>query len=74
MTRRPLGSVVFYLHGFVSSPHAGKAQLLGERLAPLGMTLHAPDFNEPAFETLTVTRMIGQVEDAMAACRRGRWS
>ena len=62
---------VFYLHGFVSSPRAGKAQLLGERLAAHGIALHAPDFNEPAFETLTTTRMIGQVEAAMAAVPPG---
>jgi pimeloyl-ACP methyl ester carboxylesterase len=62
---------VFYLHGFVSSPRAGKARLLGERLAAHGLTLHTPDFNEPAFETLTTTRMIGQVERAMAALPPG---
>ena len=62
---------VFYLHGFVSSPHAGKAQLLGERLAAQGIALHAPDFNEPAFETLTTSRMIGQVEAAIDAVPPG---
>ena len=62
---------VFYLHGFVSSPRAGKALYLAERLAAAGLTLHAPDFNEPAFETLTTTRMIGQVEAAMAALPPG---
>ena len=35
------------------------------------MTLHAPDFNEPAFETLTTSRMIGQVETAMDALPPG---
>ncbi|MEO5819257.1 MAG: YqiA/YcfP family alpha/beta fold hydrolase [Vicinamibacteraceae bacterium] len=62
---------VFYLHGFASSPRAGKALYLAERLAAAGLTLHAPDFNEPAFETLTATRMIGQVETAMAALPPG---
>jgi pimeloyl-ACP methyl ester carboxylesterase len=62
---------VFYLHGFASSPHGGKAQLLAERFAPLGVTLHAPDLNEPDFETLTATRMIGQVEAALAALPPG---
>jgi pimeloyl-ACP methyl ester carboxylesterase len=57
---------VFYLHGFASTPLGGKAQLLAAWLAARGITLHAPDLNEPAFETLTATRMIGQVEAAIA--------
>ena len=61
----------FYLHGFASSPRAGKALYLAERLATAGLTLHAPDFNQPAFETLTTTRMIGQVEAEMAALPPG---
>jgi len=56
---------VFYLHGFASSPASGKAAGLAARLASHGLTLHCPDFNEPDFATLTVTRMIGQVEDAI---------
>jgi len=62
---------VFYLHGFASSPVGGKAQLFAERLAAHGLTLHAPDLNEPAFETLTTTRMIAQVEAAVAALPPG---
>ena len=62
---------VFYLHGFASSPRACKALYLAERLAAAGLTLHAPDFNQPAFETLTTTRMIGQVEAEMAALPPG---
>lgn len=67
----PVPWQAFYLHGFVSSPQAGKAQLLGARLAAHGITLHAPDFNEPAFETLTTSRMIGQVEAAIDAAPPG---
>lgn len=59
---------IFYLHGFASSARSSKARFLAERLAPLGLPLHCPDFNEPDFSTLTVTRMIDQVEAAMAAC------
>jgi uncharacterized protein len=62
---------VFYLHGFASSPVGGKGQLLAERFAAQGVTLHAPDLNEPAFETLTTTRMIEQVEAAIAALPPG---
>jgi pimeloyl-ACP methyl ester carboxylesterase len=56
---------VFYLHGFASSPASGKAAGFAARLAAHGLTLHCPDFNEPEFASLTVTRMIGQVEDAI---------
>lgn len=52
---------VFYLHGFASSARSSKAGFFAERLAPFGITLEAPDFNEPDFFTLTVSRMIDQV-------------
>ncbi len=58
---------VFYLHGFASSAKSTKARVFAERLATFGLPLHCPDFNEPDFSTMTVTRMIGQVEDAIAA-------
>lgn len=51
---------VLYLHGFASSPSSAKAALLGDRLAPFGIALRAPDFNKPDFATLTVTRMLEQ--------------
>ena len=56
---------VFYLHGFVSSPRSTKAAWLAERLRPFGVALHCPDFNAPDFATLTTSRMIGQVEEAI---------
>jgi len=56
---------VFYLHGFASSPQSSKAGFFAERLAGRGLTLRAPDFNEPDFSTLTVTRMVRQVRDAI---------
>ena len=52
----------FYLHGFASSPRSSKALFLAERLAAHGVTLHCPDFNEPDFSTLTVSRMLQQLE------------
>jgi uncharacterized protein len=57
---------VFYLHGFASSPQSGKGAFLAARLAPHGVSLHAPDLNAPDFSTLTTTRMITQVRRAIA--------
>jgi pimeloyl-ACP methyl ester carboxylesterase len=62
---------VFYLHGFASSARSSKARFLGERLAAAGLPLHCPDFNEPDFSTLTVTRMLDQVDAAIAALPAG---
>ncbi len=54
-------SRIFYLHGFASSPRSTKGRYLDERLREHGLTLHAPDFNEPSFATLTMTRMLDQL-------------
>jgi uncharacterized protein len=56
---------LFYLHGFASSPGSTKAKFFERHLAPYGVTLHCPDLNAPDFETLTITRMVGQVERAI---------
>ena len=58
---------IYYLHGFASGATSTKARWLAERLAPLGIELRCPDFNLPDFSTLTVTRMIADVERWMAA-------
>ncbi len=52
---------LFYLHGFASSARSSKAAFLATRLREHGVELHAPDFNEPDFSTLTITRMVEQV-------------
>jgi pimeloyl-ACP methyl ester carboxylesterase len=57
----------FYLHGFASSGQSTKAQFLAERLAPLGTKLHCPDFNQPDFSTLTISRMLQQLEKRIAS-------
>jgi uncharacterized protein len=62
---------VFYLHGFASSARSSKARFFAERLANIGLPLHLPDFNEPDFSTLTVTRMLDQVDAAIAALPPG---
>jgi pimeloyl-ACP methyl ester carboxylesterase len=58
---------VFYLHGFASSAKSTKASYLADRLGGLGVPLRCPDFNEPAFETLTFTRMLEQLDREIAA-------
>jgi uncharacterized protein len=52
---------VFYLHGFASSPRSTKVGYFTERLHEHGVELRSPDFNEPAFETLTIGRMVEQL-------------
>src|SRR3989442_11728630 len=53
---------IFCLHGFASSPMSTKAQFFGERLAARGLKLQCPDFNQPVFSTMTVSRMLQQTE------------
>jgi pimeloyl-ACP methyl ester carboxylesterase len=62
---------IFYLHGFASSARSSKARYFGERLAAYGVPLHCPDFNEPDFSTLTITRMLDQVDAAIDALPPG---
>ena len=62
---------VFYLHGFASSARSTKAGYLAERLQPFGVPLHCPDFNLPDFTTLTMTRMLAQLDDEVAALPPG---
>ena len=58
---------VFYLHGFVSSPRSTKVQYFLQVLAEYGIELQCPDFNEPDFRTMTMTRMLDQLEARLAA-------
>ena len=52
---------VLYLHGFASSAQSSKARFFREKLGAHGVEVVTPDFNEPDFSTLTVTRMLAQV-------------
>jgi uncharacterized protein len=54
---------VLYLHGFASSSRSSKASFFASKLADCGIELQTPDFNEPDFPGLTITRMLGQVAD-----------
>jgi uncharacterized protein len=58
---------VLYLHGFASSPQSSKATFLSQKFAERGIRVIVPDLNEPDFSTLTVTRMLQQVEKALAS-------
>jgi pimeloyl-ACP methyl ester carboxylesterase len=55
-----------YLHGFASSSKSTKAGYFADCLRSCGVELECPDFNEPDFQTMTMTRMLGQLEAAIA--------
>jgi pimeloyl-ACP methyl ester carboxylesterase len=58
---------VIYLHGFASSPQSSKAMRFARELAARGVGFSCPDLNLPAFETLTITRMLDDSARAIAA-------
>jgi len=55
-----------YLHGFASSARSSKAAYLAGRARAEGLLFHAPDLNDPDFETLTISRMIDQTRRRLA--------
>ena len=65
MTSAP-GPRVIYLHGFASSPKSTKVAYFRDRLRERGIDFICPDFNQPDFETMTMTRMIGQLRAELA--------
>jgi uncharacterized protein len=62
---------VFYLHGFASSARSTKATYFGQKFAALGVTLRCPDFNEPDFGALTMTRMLERLGDELPSAGDG---
>ena len=63
-------SPVFYLHGFASSARSTKAGYFARQLEPWGVTFRCPDFNEPDFTSLTMTRMLDQLGRELDAVAR----
>lgn len=61
----------YYLHGFASSPLSGKARFYADRLWEVGVPCETPDLNLPDFATLTVTRMLDQVDALVDAAPPG---
>src|SRR3954469_25298958 len=57
---------IFYLHGFASSAKSTKAAYLSDRFRDHGMVLRCPDFNQPDFSTMTLTRMLDQLGEELA--------
>jgi hypothetical protein len=53
-----------WLHGFASGPSSGKGQYARDRLAERGVPLLLPDLNAPEFFSLTVSRMLEQIDVA----------
>ena len=58
--------MIVYLHGFASSAQSTKARYFHERLSAIGQPLVCPDFNQPEFRTLTMTRMLDQLAQTLA--------
>ena len=62
---------VFYLHGFASSARSTKAGYFGRELARYGVPFRCPDFNEPDFRALTMTRMLDQLDADLSGAGGG---
>jgi len=61
---------VFYLHGFASSPKSTKVRYFTERFREHGVDVRCPDFNQPDFATMTLTRMLDQLGAQMRTLDR----
>ena len=64
--------VVFYLHGFASSAQSTKGAYLSARLAEKAVALRCPDFNQPDFATLTMTRMLDTLHEELRSVASNR--
>jgi uncharacterized protein len=62
---------LIYLHGFASSPSSSKARWMAARAEEAGWGFACPDLNQPSFDTLAVSRMLGQVDDLLGSIAPG---
>jgi len=53
---------IFYLHGFASSPKSTKVGYFTERFREHHIDVRCPDFNQPDFTTMTLTRILDQLD------------
>src|SRR5438045_1163311 len=51
-----------WVHGFASGPSSRKGRFARDRLHERGVELAIPDFNEPSFFDLTVSRMLTRID------------
>jgi uncharacterized protein len=51
-----------WVHGFASGPTSSKGQFVRERLRERGVDVKIPDFNDPSFFDLTVSRMLSRID------------
>jgi pimeloyl-ACP methyl ester carboxylesterase len=68
---RAAGQQVLYLHGFASSSRSTKARFFADELERHGVGLRCPDFNEPDFTSMTMTRMLGQLGNEIGSLPGG---
>src|SRR5438105_7144213 len=52
-----------WVHGFASGQGSSKGRFAKDRLHERGVDLAIPDFNEPSFFDLTVSRMLARIDD-----------
>jgi len=57
---------IVYLHGFASSARSSKAVWFAERAREAGAGFVCPDLNLPDFSTLTISRMLDDVDRILA--------
>src|SRR2546430_11345373 len=52
-----------WVHGFASGPSSSKGRFARDRLHERGVDLAIPDFNDPSFFDITVSRMLARIDD-----------